>query len=138
MLKKYLKQLQEETKHLNPIDVLNYISEQYKIRIKGYMPEDDSDMILFQSGIYDWGTGENLEIEFARQLIKNEDEIWQLHITFTFPTPKGDKKIYENSIWLSDIEEINNWITEIKKSLVIKKYGSNSTGNLEVWLDNAE
>ena len=35
-------------------------------------------------GVYDWGNGKNLEIDFVRQLIKDEDII-QIHITLGIP-----------------------------------------------------
>lgn len=37
-------------------------------------------MLLFQYGVYDWGNGKNLEIDFVRQLVKDEDII---HIMWT-------------------------------------------------------
>ena len=46
----------------------------------------DGDMLLFQWGTYDWdGHGAHFEVGIARQFIASgaeDDEIWQLHVTF--------------------------------------------------------
>jgi hypothetical protein len=49
----------------------------------------DEDMLLFQWGSYDWGQGENFEIDIVRQVVlpdeSDDDAIWQLHLTYRYP-----------------------------------------------------
>jgi hypothetical protein len=49
----------------------------------------DEDMLLFQWGTYDWGRGENFEIDVVRQVVlpdeSDDDAIWQLHLTYRYP-----------------------------------------------------
>jgi hypothetical protein len=50
---------------------------------------DDGDMLLFQWGTYDWGSGRNYELDITRQFVEAEleddDAITQLSLTFRFP-----------------------------------------------------
>jgi hypothetical protein len=50
--------------------------------------DNDGDMLLFQWGTYDRGDGLELELNITRQFIRadaEDDEIWQLSLTFFFP-----------------------------------------------------
>ena len=51
--------------------------------------EDDGDMLLFQWGTRDWGQGLQFELNITRQFIRGEgdddDDIWQLSLTYFFP-----------------------------------------------------
>lgn len=57
--------------------------------------QPDDDMLLFQWGTYDWGSGTHFELNITRQFIEHElqddDAISQLSLTFRFePTPERD------------------------------------------------
>jgi hypothetical protein len=57
------------------------------VRADGCRLESDGDMLLFQWGTYDWGKGEQFELDITRQLIPGpgeDEDIWQLHLTFRF------------------------------------------------------
>lgn|GEM_PF-2338164 len=137
-LKKLCSQYQNDLNGSFPEEVLRYYTSQYSIRVKGYKSEDDGDMLLFQSGVYDWGRGKNLEIDFVRQFIKSEGEIFQLHTTFNFSPPAGNSKKYVEESWLSDSGEIENWSSEILQSDVMKQFGKETTVMPEIYLENAE
>lgn len=50
--------------------------------------DNDGDMLLFQWGTYDRGTGLSFELDITRQFIRGDSEdedIWQLSLTFVFP-----------------------------------------------------
>ena len=54
--------------------------------------DPDGDMLLFQWGTHDWGSGDHFELNITRQFIEQEfeddDAISQLSLTFKFkPTP---------------------------------------------------
>ena len=48
----------------------------------------DGDMLLFQWGTYDWGSGPRFEVDITRQFIalhrEGDDAISQLHLTYRF------------------------------------------------------
>ncbi len=61
-----------------------YVNE----RADGCHVDDDSDMLLFQWGTYDWGGGRRFEVDITRQIVlpdeEDDDAIWQLHLTYRF------------------------------------------------------
>ena len=66
-------------------------------------PEPDSDMLLVQWGVYDWGQGEQFEFDLTRQFISaasgDDEAISQLSLTMYFsPTPE-----------LRDVGADNRW-----------------------------
>lgn len=64
--------------------------------------ESDGDMLLFQWGTHDWGSGEMFEVDITRQLIagRGEDEdIWQLHLTYRFPPSADLRAIGTGNSW---------------------------------------
>jgi hypothetical protein len=82
----------------------------------------DGDMLLFQWGTYDWGTGENFEFDMARQLIlpagepEDADEsFWQLHLTLRLPPTAALRCLAEGDRWchsVAELEEFGRWIRE--------------------------
>ena len=46
--------------------IIQVFTENYATPNKNYNRSNDTDMLLFQYGCYDWGDGKNLEIDFAR------------------------------------------------------------------------
>jgi hypothetical protein len=71
-----------------PAEAVRAMLDFYRdIRAEDCALERDGDMLLFQWGSYDWGSGRHFEFDITRQLIagRSEDEdIWQLHLTFEF------------------------------------------------------
>jgi len=57
------------------------------IRSDGCVPVN-GDMLLFQWGTYDWGSGSHFEVDITRQFIaadrEDDDAISQLHLTYRF------------------------------------------------------
>jgi hypothetical protein len=77
----------------------------------------DSDMLLFQFGVYDWGNGEHFEFDLTRQFIedeKGEQAISQL----------GCRTIYDPAPALRSIGSAHQWchsrsdLTAFKKSVL--------------------
>ena len=81
VLKEYKENLKSD-KSIN--NIIKVFTENYSTVNNKYNRDEDADMLLFQYGVYDWGDGKNLEIDFVRQLLKN-DNIVQVHITIKIP-----------------------------------------------------
>lgn len=64
--------------------------------------ESDGDMLLFQWGTYDWGSGPMFEVDVTRQLIRGpgeDDDIWQLHLTYRFAPSEPLRAIGNGDRW---------------------------------------
>ena len=60
-------------------------------------------MLLFQWGAYDWGGGLNFEINLTRQFVlpdgDEDDDIWQLMLTYYFGNDEDLISIAEGNKW---------------------------------------
>ena len=92
--------------------------------------DQDGDMLLLQWGTYDWGKGENFELDITRQfiwdgrswlmrLITGEDgfdpEVWQLSLTFRFPPNDQLRSFSSGNQWCkspANVAEIKAYILE--------------------------
>jgi hypothetical protein len=79
--------------------------------------QEDADMLLFQWGTYDWGTGEHFSFNLTRQLIVSEDaeddDIWQLGLTFEFEPDNELRTLGRGDKWccsLSDLPEFREYV----------------------------
>jgi hypothetical protein len=76
----------------------------------------DADMLLFQWGTYDWGSGAMFEVNVTRQLIRDtgeDDDIWQLRLTYRFPPSEGLRAIGNGDRWCTrpgDVESFEQFI----------------------------
>jgi hypothetical protein len=78
---------------------------------------EDADMLLFQWGTYDWGTGEHFAFNLTRQLIVSEDgddeDIWQLSLTFEFEADRELRALGNGDKWchsLSTLPEFRDYV----------------------------
>lgn len=73
------------------------------IRASGLNPDPDSDMLLFQYGVFDWGEGEFFELDITRQFIaagqEDDDAISQLRCTTKFESTTELRSIQSWNIW---------------------------------------
>ena len=87
-------------------------------RVDGCDPTSDGDMLLFQWGTYDWGEGERFELDLTRQVIlpdeEDDDAIWQLHLTYRFPTSPKLASLESGDRWCSAPEEISEFEEWVK------------------------
>lgn len=78
--------------------------EFFEERTCSAIAEQDGDMLLFQWGTYDWGSGRHFEIDITRQFIEaaldDDDAISQLHLTFKFQ-PDADLEVLKGDEWCS-------------------------------------
>ncbi len=75
--------------------------------------EPDGDMLLFQWGTFDWGSGAQFELDITRQFIEQElqddDAISQLSLTFRFaPTPER-KILGDGNRWCGGPTELQEF-----------------------------
>ncbi len=120
-------------------NILKVFTENYAEENKKYNRSEDADMLLFQYGVYDWGSGKNLEIDFARQLVKN-DAIKQVHITLKFPYEEKFSKIESYEEWYnssSSEKTVKEWHDEIEKQAIFEEINGMKY-SLEIWIDSAE
>jgi len=72
--------------------------------------QEDADMLLFQWGTYDWGTGEHFSFNLTRQLIVSEDaedeDIWQLGFTFEFEPDKELRVLGSGNKWCHSLSQL--------------------------------
>lgn len=92
-------------------------------RADGCSFDDDSDMLLFQWGTYDWGDGEFFEFDITRQLIFGgfEDEnIWQLSLTFKFNPSEAHRQLDSGNKWCDNLAEIARFNKFIQDSTALQ------------------
>jgi hypothetical protein len=92
---------------LNPDRGIALMLEFYRDHRVDDCPSDsDADMLLYQWGTNDWGNGEWFEVDITRQFIINgeaEDEnIWQLSLTFKFPPSAQLRALGPGDKWCPD------------------------------------
>ncbi len=137
---KVLKEYQESLKSDNSItNIIKVFTENYSIVNKDFNRDENADMLLFQYGVYDWGDGKNLEIDFVRQLLKNDDII-QIHITIKIPYTEKFSNIDSYEEWYnsatSDIS-IDSWRNKIQSMSIFETIDSMKY-EIEIWKENAE
>ena len=90
------------------------------VRASGLANTPESDMLLFQWGVYNWGKGENFELDLTRQFISaglfGDDAMSQLRCTAHFtPTPEL-RALPASNRWCRSIAEINVFSRFIRNS----------------------
>ena len=72
------------------------------VRAEDADPPQTGDMLLFQWGTYDWGAGEQFELDIARQLARSpgeDEDIWQLSLTFRLPPDDTLRALGSGNRW---------------------------------------
>lgn len=123
---KLLKFLQERiTKDTSLESIVATFEQMCSISVKG-------DMILFETGTFDFSGEENFYFSMVRQFPNDEEEFYQLHVDVLYePTEKN--KDYQQTTWNEEIDE--NIFGYIKNSLEYKHCKGDRICNLEIYLD---
>ena len=67
----------------------------------------DGDMLLYQWGVYNFAKGETFQLDITRQFIlPDEDEPYQLSLTFHFEPSPSLRKIAAGNEWCGTPEEL--------------------------------
>ena len=76
-------------------------------------PEGQGDMLLYQWGAYNWGgQGKRFELDITRQLVTGEgedDDIWQLHLTFRFEPTAELQALGAGNRWCQSPDELDEF-----------------------------
>lgn len=97
--------------------------------------DSDGDMLLFQWGTYDWGEGEHFEFDITRQFIGasgEDEEIWQLSLTFKFPPDKSLQELADGNRWCHGLDELNAFETFIMSSPAYKAVAARTDASPEL------
>jgi len=84
-----------------------FVSFYREVRVADCDDQSDGDMLLAQWGVSDWGRGEMFEFDFTRQFILNgaeDDEIFQLSLTFRFPPTDNLRAFGQDNRWCESPE----------------------------------
>ena len=90
------------------------ISFYRNVRAEDCEIQSDGDMLLFQWVTYDLGGGEHFEFDINRQFIGasgEDDEIWQLSLTFKFPPEELLRGLADGNLWCHGLDELNAFET---------------------------
>lgn len=105
--------------------------------------EADGDMLLYQWGTYDWGSGRFFEFDLTRQFITgsdvDDDDIWQLSLKFEF-TPTDELLLLKDGnrwCYYPDQESTNEFESFIRSSAVYKTISQNRSATISLDYFNA-
>lgn len=86
------------------------------IPVEDVNKEEDGDMVLFQYGTYDWGSGEFFEVDLVRQLMppgeddeEDDDVIFQLQCTFRYVPTDSLRALGSFDRWMAVGDDNTFW-----------------------------
>ena len=113
--------LQEHDLHL--IDGCEAFFDFYRDRRPSgrlFEQQDDADMLLFQWGSFDWGTGEHFAFNLTRQIIvcenAEDEDIWQLRLTFEFDAEDELRLLGNGNKWCHSLLELPEFREHVRRS----------------------
>ena len=108
---------------LNPADGCEALFDFYRDKRPNgrvFEQHEDADMLLFQWGTYDWGTGEQFAFNLTRQLIVCEDaedeDFWQLSLTFEFEADNELRALGNGDKWCHSLLELPEFREYVRRS----------------------
>lgn len=94
------------------------------------------DMLLYQWGTYDWSKGRHFELDITRQVIIKEDaedeDIWQLHLTFRFIPTKELNDLGNGSRWCESVGDVLGFREFINSSASLQTVGDRTDGKIVI------
>jgi hypothetical protein len=140
-LKSALKELKRHLAHASvgeaprtPREGLESMLEFYaNVRAVDVDLDADGDMLLFQWGTYDWGNGPMFELDLTRQLIRHgaeDDDIWQLHMTYRFAPSEESRSLGKGDRWCSRPNELADFQRFIENHPATAAVGTRDDGEL--------
>lgn len=78
------------------------------------LAESEGDMLLFQYGVYDWGSGPCFELDLTRQFVEQErdddDDVFsQFHLTCFYAADERLTALGKDSRWCPDLSELDQF-----------------------------
>jgi len=119
--KELLKRLETSGKKLATVNVAEGIAAMLAFyeeqRAEGCEIDEDGDMLLYQWGVYNFEKPATFQLDLTRQFsVPDEDEPYQLSLTFHFEPSAGLKKIKDANQWCNSPDELAEFRTFIEKS----------------------
>lgn len=117
-----------------------FVSFYREVRGEKCSPEADEDMLLYQWGTYDWGQGEFFDLNITRQLMQSgadDDEIWQLSLTFKFAPNDSLRGLGSASKWCQSPQQLDDFETYIFQSAAYQNLSQNHSDLFELDFSNA-
>jgi hypothetical protein len=94
------------------------------IRCAGLAPGAESDMLLYQWGVYNWGHGEHFELDITRQFIAQgkvgDDAISQLRVTAYFQPTEDLRRIKAGNRWCEQVAQVEQLRAFVEASAAYK------------------
>lgn len=100
----------------NMLEFSEELFQKYKVKGISDSGNTESDMLLYQYGVYNWGDelGEHFTFDITRQFIApKDDEPYQLHFELIFE-PDSFRGIKNYDCWSCDYPNIENFFNHIK------------------------
>jgi hypothetical protein len=129
--------LSPDINRLLPEDGIRGLVKFYQMeRIDGCDMENDGDMLLFQWGIYNF-TGKNeFQINITRQLLLlEEDEPYQLSLTFYYDVNDDNSTIKAGNFWCNNVKDISGFLRMIDKNSTYQVLKDKKAAKVEMTYD---
>jgi hypothetical protein len=148
--KRFVLECGKSFEHLSPKDTTSLMTMFYaQVRAEDCNSEDDKDMLLFQWGTYDWGSGEFFEYDITRQFIFSEyfqsgddqweeDVIWQLSLTLKLLPTFDLKEIKPGFRWCEKPDEVHKFMQFIDACDATEAMQSHGIQSVELTFENTE
>ncbi len=101
---------------------------------------EQGDMLLYQWGVYDWGKGSRFELDLTRQFVAGggeDEDIWQLHLTFRFEPANDLQAVGEGNRWCQSPAELETFAGFITSHPAKAAVEHRSGGAVEIYYEQA-
>ena len=136
-LENFLKRSGMSKEELIPSEGIRLMLDFYKqSRFKNCPADEYGDMLLYQWGTYDWGSGPFFQLDITRQFIEagfeGDDGISQLSMYFYFYPSKEFEELKSGDRWCENPLEIPGFERYIKESSAYTKVANRKPAKMEI------
>jgi hypothetical protein len=123
---------------LSPDELIDLSVALYReVKLEGTQHYDESDMLLFEYGCYDWydGQGECFDFSVTRQwFLPDNDEPYQLRIQMRYD-PEAFRAYGTETHWCEDDGSIDDWTNLIRSTKAFSLANSLGPQAYSIWLE---
>ncbi|MFI5299615.1 MAG: hypothetical protein ACHREM_16125 [Polyangiales bacterium] len=102
----------------------------------------DRDMLLFQWGTGDWGVGRHFEVDITRQFIsghtEGDDDIWQLHATFSFEPSPELEALATGDRWCGSLGDLGRFEAFVRSNAAYRAVAERTDGSFRLRFESVE